>query len=75
MGGRSAPATFFLLLHRASTQSSARDAERTVKLLTTEDEAEARAIANILEMENRHRKDIDEGTFREALVSADELFD
>jgi single-stranded-DNA-specific exonuclease len=65
----------FIIAPRINAVGRLGDAERAVKLLTTEDEAEARAIANILEMENRHRKDIDEGTFREALVSADELFD
>ncbi|MBN1540568.1 single-stranded-DNA-specific exonuclease RecJ [candidate division KSB1 bacterium] len=65
----------FIVAPRINAVGRLGDAERAVKLLTTDDEQEARAIANVLETENRHRKDIDEGTFREALSFAEALFD
>jgi single-stranded-DNA-specific exonuclease len=40
---------------------------RAVKLLTTRDRASSRQIANVLEEENRRRKDIDNGTLEEAV--------
>lgn len=65
----------FIIAPRINAVGRMGDAERAVKLLTTVDESEARQIAGVLEQENRHRKDVDEGTFREALVMAEHLFD
>ncbi len=64
----------FILAPRINAVGRMGDAERAVKLLTTTDPAEAMEIANILEQENRHRKNVDEETFRQALVLAEQQF-
>ncbi len=64
----------FILAPRINAVGRMGDAERAVKLLTTTDPAEAMEIANILEQENRHRKNVDEETFRQALLLAEQQF-
>ncbi len=62
----------FIIAPRINAVGRMGDAERAVKLLTTDDAREAMEIAGILEMENRHRKNVDEETFRQALTLATE---
>ncbi len=64
----------FILAPRINAVGRMGDAERAVKLLSTSDPAEALEIANVLEQENRHRKNVDEETFRQALVLAEQKF-
>ncbi|MBN2356586.1 single-stranded-DNA-specific exonuclease RecJ [candidate division KSB1 bacterium] len=64
----------FIIAPRINAVGRMGDAERAVKLLTTDDANEAREIAGILEMENRHRKNVDEETFRQALIQATEQY-
>ena len=64
----------FIVAPRINAVGRMGDAERAVKLLTTEDPAEAAEIANVLEMENRHRKNVDEETLRQALTIAEEQY-
>jgi single-stranded-DNA-specific exonuclease len=65
----------FIIAPRINAVGRMGDAERAVKLLTSDSEIEAKEIAAILEEENRNRKSVDEGTFNEALVQANEQFD
>lgn len=65
----------FIIAPRINAVGRMGDAERAVQLLTTDDEAQAQHIANILERENQHRKNVDEEAFHEAIVQADGLFD
>ena len=51
------------------------DARRGVELLTTENESEARHLAQILEEENRKRREIDDRTFEEAMEMIDREID
>ncbi len=64
----------FIIAPRINAVGRMGDAERAVKLLTTDDEKEADLIATILERENQHRKNVDEDAFREAVVQADGFF-
>jgi single-stranded-DNA-specific exonuclease len=64
----------FIVAPRINAVGRMGDAERAVKLLTTDNPAEAAEIANVLEQENRHRKNVDEETFRQALTIAEEQF-
>ncbi len=64
----------FIVAPRINAVGRMGDAERAVELLTTDDPAQARHIAGILETENRYRKSVDEETFREAKSQAEELF-
>jgi len=64
----------FIIAPRINAVGRMGDAERAVKLLTTEDPHEALQIAGVLEQENRHRKNVDEETFRQALVMANEQY-
>lgn len=57
----------FILAPRINAVGRLGNAERAVRLLTTDSEQQAKNIAHILESENRNRKSIDEETFREAL--------
>jgi len=57
----------FILAPRINAAGRLGNAERAVRLLITDSEQQARNIANILESENRNRKNIDEETFQEAL--------
>jgi tryptophanyl-tRNA synthetase len=51
------------------------DAMRAVRLLTSTDPAEAVEMAQVLEEENRNRRKIDEDTFAEAQLLAEEKYD
>jgi single-stranded-DNA-specific exonuclease len=51
------------------------DARRGVELLTTEDESEAQRLAQVLEDENRRRREIDDRTYEEALAMIDAEID
>ncbi|RPH95582.1 MAG: single-stranded-DNA-specific exonuclease RecJ, partial [Calditrichaeota bacterium] len=64
----------FIIAPRINAVGRMGDAERAVRLLTTEDESCANDIANILEQENQHRKNVDEEAFHEALEKAEQLF-
>jgi len=64
----------FIIAPRINAVGRMGDAERAVRLLTTNDEQEAHEIAEVIESENRHRKSVDEETFNEALFLADEQF-
>lgn len=57
----------FILAPRINAGGRMGDARRGVRLLITEDEQQAINIANILEAENRRRKNIDDITFEQAL--------
>ncbi len=65
----------FIIAPRINAVGRMGDAERAVRLMTTDDPGEAHAIAAVLEQENRHRKSVDEETFNEALTQAEEQFD
>jgi len=56
----------FILAPRINAVGRLGDAGHAVNLLTTRDPAQAWQIANLLENENRVRKNIDEETFRQA---------
>jgi single-stranded-DNA-specific exonuclease len=64
----------FLIAPRINAVGRMGDAERAVKLLTVNDFTTACNIAQVLEQENRHRKNVDEETFNEALAYAEEFF-
>ncbi|MBN2412376.1 single-stranded-DNA-specific exonuclease RecJ [candidate division KSB1 bacterium] len=64
----------FIIAPRLNAVGRMGDAERAVKLLTTNDEQESQRIAEVIESENRHRKSVDEETFNEALMLADQQF-
>jgi single-stranded-DNA-specific exonuclease len=51
------------------------DALRAVRLLVTRDKSEARKIAQVLEQENRRRKEIDNTTLQEAIAEIEPTFD
>jgi single-stranded-DNA-specific exonuclease len=65
----------FVLAPRINAVGRLGNAERAVRLLTTESETEAVDIAKVLEAENRHRKEIDEETFSEAMDLVDSSCD
>lgn len=54
----------FVIAPRINAVGRMGNAERAVELLTTHDPVRALEVANILESENRQRKNIDEDTFR-----------
>jgi single-stranded-DNA-specific exonuclease len=56
----------FILAPRINAVGRMGNAERAVNLLITDSNEEAKAIANVLESENRNRKSIDEETFIDA---------
>ncbi len=64
----------FIIAPRINAVGRMGDAERAVKLLTTDNEYEAREIAEVIESENRHRKSVDEETFNGALYLVEEQF-
>ena len=64
----------FIIAPRINAVGRMGDAQRAVKLLTTDDEKEAERIAYVLERENQHRKNVDEDAFHEAIQQADKLF-
>jgi single-stranded-DNA-specific exonuclease len=51
------------------------EAMRGVRLLLMEDEAEAAVIADVVEAENRHRREVDRATLEEAQQIIEESFD
>lgn len=65
----------FILAPRLNAGGRMGDARRGVNLLTTEDESEARRLAQVLEEENRRRRNIDDRTFEEALAMIDREID
>jgi single-stranded-DNA-specific exonuclease len=65
----------FVIAPRINAVGRMGNAERAVELLTTQDADLALEIANILETENRQRKNIDEETFKTAQQQVDEKFD
>jgi len=65
----------FILAPRINAVGRMGNAERAVWLLVTEDEQEARQIADVLESENRTRKNIDEETFHQALHILEEEYE
>lgn len=65
----------FIVAPRINAVGRMGDAERAVRLLTCDDESVAKEIAYVLEEENRHRKNVDEETFNEALAMAEKQFD
>ncbi|NLP09220.1 single-stranded-DNA-specific exonuclease RecJ [bacterium] len=65
----------FIIAPRINAVGRMGDAERAVRLLTTKDQIEARQIAEVLEQENRHRKNVDEETFRQAMEMVQQSFE
>jgi len=65
----------FALAPRINAVGRLGDAMRAVRLLTSTDPEEARDLAQILEEENRNRRKIDEDTFAQAQVLAEEMLD
>lgn len=61
----------FVLSPRINAVGRMGDATRAVKLLTSEDHAEAAQLAQVLEEENRNRRKVDEDTFAQAQVLVD----
>jgi len=64
----------FIIAPRINAVGRMGDAQRAVKLLTTDDQAEADQISHILERENQHRKNVDEDAFHVAVEKAGDLF-
>jgi single-stranded-DNA-specific exonuclease len=64
----------FIIAPRINAVGRMGDAQRAVELLTTEDEHEAEHIADILERENQHRKNVDEEAFSEAIQQTEQCF-
>lgn len=58
----------FIIAPRINAVGRMGDATRAVNLLTTSEPAEAMSIAQILESENRQRRNIDEETFQSAIA-------
>ena len=65
----------FALAPRINAAGRLGDATRAVRLLTSNDPEEARALAQELEEENRNRRKIDEDTFADAQQLFEECFD
>lgn len=65
----------FILAPRLNAGGRMGDARRGVRLLTTEDLSEAKDLAQVLEEENRKRREIDDRTFEEALEMIDRNID
>lgn len=65
----------FILAPRINAVGRLGNAARAVELLTTQNPEQALEIANVLEAENRQRKNIDEETFKMAQQIVDEKFD
>ena len=65
----------FILAPRLNAGGRMGDARRGVEMLTTEDESEAVRLAQVLEEENRRRREIDDRTFEEALKMIDQEID
>lgn len=65
----------FALAPRINAVGRLGDAMRAVRLLTCDDPAEARDLAQVLEDENKNRRKIDEDTFADAQQLAEQCFD
>ncbi len=65
----------FILAPRINAVGRMSDASQAVRLLTTYHEQEALDIAELLEKENRNRRNIDEETFKEAIEQVEAYFD
>ena len=65
----------FILAPRINAVGRMGDARRAVQLFTAQSLQEARAIARELEQENRHRRNVDETTFKEALEIVENRLD
>lgn len=65
----------FIIAPRINAVGRMGNAERAIELFTTQNHDRALEIANLFEAENRHRKDIDEETFRMAQQMVDENYD
>jgi single-stranded-DNA-specific exonuclease len=65
----------FVLAPRINAVGRLGDAMRAVRLLTSEDPAEAEDLARVLEEENRNRRKIDEDTFADAQLLAESVYD
>lgn len=65
----------FALAPRINAVGRLGDATRAVRLLTSVDAEEARALAQVLEEENRNRRRIDEDTFADAQQLAEHCLD
>ncbi len=65
----------FMLAPRINAVGRLGDAGRAVRLLTTENDQQAKNIASILESENRIRRDIDEDTFLQAIEVVENNYD
>ena len=65
----------FILAPRINAVGRLGKADRAVHLLTTDSLTQARNVAQILETENRNRRNIDEETFRQAQQIIEERFD
>ncbi len=70
-----AEAIAFRIAPRINAAGRLDDATRALDLLLTEDEADARRIAEELEQLNRRRRGIEDGMLREALAAYEELPD
>jgi single-stranded-DNA-specific exonuclease len=65
----------FVLAPRLNAAGRMGDAMRGVRLLLTDDPAEAERLAGELEVENRRRRDLDEATLEDALRMLDRDYD
>ncbi len=65
----------FVLAPRINAVGRMGDATRAVQLLTSEDDAAAQTLAQVLEEENRNRRKIDEDTFLKAQELVETLLD
>jgi single-stranded-DNA-specific exonuclease len=65
----------FVIAPRINAVGRMGDAERAVQLLTTDNIQQAENIAAILETENRNRKNVDEETFRQAILQVEDEHD
>ena len=65
----------FVLAPRINAVGRLGDANRAVRMLTSDDPLEGQELSRVLEEENRNRRKIDEDTFAEAQLLAETLFD
>jgi len=65
----------FVIAPRINAVGRLGDARRAVELLTCPSPGEANTLARVFEEENRNRRKLDEDTFLEAQVLAEQLFD
>ncbi|MDH7516288.1 MAG: single-stranded-DNA-specific exonuclease RecJ [Bacteroidota bacterium] len=71
-GNLTAQQIVFVMAPRINAAGRLGDANRAIDLLIAEDHGEARRFAAVLEDENRNRKEIDEATFRKAMLEAED---